>query len=60
MRAEREDGFEAQDEPAPDRLIVPDGTATAAGMVRRHGWAPRGEGCRACSGLSWMMWLRRH
>lgn len=53
MRAEREDGFEAQDEPDPDRLIVPDGTATAAGMKRRHDWAPRGEGCRACSGLSW-------
>ncbi|SFM10655.1 DDE superfamily endonuclease, partial [Methylorubrum salsuginis] len=45
VRAEREDGFEAQDELDPDKLVFLDETATTA-MMRRHGWAPRGERCR--------------
>lgn len=46
MRAEREDWFEAQDELDPDRLVFLDETATTTNMVRRYGWAPRGERCR--------------
>ena len=46
MRAEREDWFEAQDELDPDRLVFLDETATTTAMMRRHGWAPRGERCR--------------
>ncbi|PZP65784.1 MAG: IS630 family transposase [Methylorubrum populi] len=46
VRAEREDWFEAQDELDPDRLVFLDETATTTNMVRRYGWAPRGERCR--------------
>ncbi|AMB43373.1 transposase [Methylobacterium sp. AMS5] len=46
MRAEREDWFEAQDELDPDKLVFFDETATTTSMVRRYGWAPRGERCR--------------
>ncbi len=46
MKAEREDWFEAQDELDPDRLVFLDETATTTNMVRRYGWAVRGERCR--------------
>ena len=46
VRAEREDGFEAQDELDPERLLFLDETATTTNMVRRYGWAARGERCR--------------
>lgn len=46
MRAEREDWFEAQDELDPDSLVFLEATATTTNMVRRYGWAPRGERCR--------------
>ncbi|MEN3208576.1 IS630 family transposase [Methylorubrum populi] len=46
VRAEREDWFKAQDELDPDKLVFLDETATTTAMMRRHGWAPRGERCR--------------
>lgn len=46
VRAEREDWFEAQDELDPDALVFLDRTATTRNMVRRYGWAPRGESYR--------------
>lgn len=46
VRAEREDWFEAQDELDPDSLVFLDETATTTNMIRRYGWAPRGERCR--------------
>ncbi|MCJ2027849.1 IS630 family transposase [Methylobacterium sp. J-043] len=46
VRAEREDWFEAQDELDPERLVFLDETATTTNMVRRYGWAARGERCR--------------
>ncbi|EHP92785.1 transposase [Methylorubrum extorquens DSM 13060] len=46
MKAEREDWFEAQDELDPDRLVFLDETVTTTNMVRRYGWAVRGERCR--------------
>ena len=47
MRAEREDGFEAQPELDPDMLVFLDETAAATNMVRRYGRAARGERCGA-------------
>lgn len=49
MRAEREDWFEAQDELDPDKLVFLDETATTTNMVRRYGWAARGERCRVAA-----------
>ncbi|MCP1557873.1 UNVERIFIED_ORG: transposase [Methylobacterium sp. SuP10 SLI 274] len=46
MKAEREDWFGAQDELDPDRLVFLDETATTTNMVRRYGWAVRGQRCR--------------
>jgi hypothetical protein len=45
VRAEREDGFEAQPELDPDMLVFLDETAAATNMVRRYGRAARGERC---------------
>ena len=60
MRAEREDWFEAQDELDPDRLVFLDETATTTNMVRRYGWAPRGERCRVVQSRCVVVRLRPH
>ena len=46
MKAAREDWFANQDALDPDRLVFLDETAAATNMVRRYGWAPRGQRCR--------------
>ena len=46
MRAAREAWFEGQLDLDPDRLVVLDETAANTSMVRRYGWAARGERCR--------------
>jgi hypothetical protein len=42
----REAWFEAQPALDPDRLVFLDETAANTHLVRRSGWAPRGERCR--------------
>ena len=39
----REEWFEEQLDPDPERLVFIDETWASTNMARRHGWAPRGE-----------------
>ncbi|MGC2412919.1 MAG: IS630 family transposase [Stellaceae bacterium] len=47
VKAARESWREAQPEFDPAKLVFIDATGTDTKMLRRYGWAPRGERCRA-------------